>query len=87
MDARATSRALPDAAAQPVRCPTWVPLLTKTTCTACTAGLQLDPFNLDLKAALQRANQAVLRDLAEGRGRQTRAIEYPEPQQRISYHP
>lgn len=47
----------------------------------------MDPFNLELKQALQAANQAVLRDLAEGRGRETRAIEYPEARQRISYHP
>lgn len=51
------------------------------------AGLKLDPFNLELKQGLQEANAAVLRDLAEGRARETRAIEYPEARQRISYHP
>ena len=51
------------------------------------AGLKLDPFNPDLKLALQAANEAVLRDLAEGKARQTLAIEYPEPHKRISYHP
>ncbi len=50
-------------------------------------GLKLDPFNPDLKLALQAANEAVLRDLAEGKARQTLAIEYPEPHKRISYHP
>ena len=28
-----------------------------------------------------------LQDLAEGKGRETKAIEYPEPRQRISFHP
>lgn len=97
------------------------------------AGLKMDPFNPDLKLALQQANQAMLQvradsthsvalttphrsgsrghmsacrrsrlcstsqawglrlaalqDLAEGRGRETKAIEYPEARQRISYHP
>lgn len=50
-------------------------------------GLQYDPFNLDLKLALERANQAIVKDLVEGRGRETKAIEYPEANQRISYHP
>ncbi|KAL4451864.1 hypothetical protein ABPG75_007526 [Micractinium tetrahymenae] len=50
-------------------------------------GLKLDPFNPDLKLALQKADQAVLKDLAEGKGRETKAIEYPEARQRISYHP
>ena len=52
-----------------------------------TAGLKLDPFNIELKLALQKANEAVLRDLAEGKARQTMAIEYPEAHKRISYHP
>jgi protein arginine N-methyltransferase 7 len=51
------------------------------------AGLKLDPFNIELKLALQKANEAVLRDLAEGKARQTMAIEYPEAHKRISYHP
>ena len=51
------------------------------------AGLKLDPFNPDLKLALQKANEAVLRDLSEGKARQAMAIEYPEAHKRISYHP
>jgi len=50
-------------------------------------GLQLDPLNIDLKLALEEANQRVLQDLAEGKGHERRAIEYPEPSQRIAYHP
>ncbi|PSC69443.1 arginine methyltransferase [Micractinium conductrix] len=50
-------------------------------------GLKYDPLNLDLKHALQQANAAVVKDLAEGKGRETKAIEYPEPRQRISFHP
>lgn len=30
---------------------------------------------------------AGLQDLAEGKGRETKAIDYPEARQRISYHP
>lgn len=52
-----------------------------------SAGLRLDPFNPDLKLALQEAQAAVLRDLAAGRARQARALEAPEPRQLISYHP
>jgi protein arginine N-methyltransferase 7 len=51
------------------------------------AGLKADPFNAELKAGLQRAQRGVLRDLQAGRGRETRAITFPDPSQRISYHP
>lgn len=33
------------------------------------------------------ANGLWLQDLAEGRGLERKLIEYPEPNQRISYHP
>ena len=50
------------------------------------AGLELDPFNPDLKLGLQKANQGVLLDLVEGKAHEHRSITYPEPAQRITYH-
>eukprot|EP00887_Chlorella_sp_A99_P001822 scaffold19.g1822.t1 len=50
-------------------------------------GLKYDPFNPDHKLGLQEANEGVLRDLVEGKGRETRAIEHPQSAQRISFHP
>ncbi|KAL4424877.1 hypothetical protein ABPG77_002100 [Micractinium sp. CCAP 211/92] len=61
--------------------------LSRDAVKALDEGLKLDPFNPDLKLELQKANQAVLKDLAEGKGRETKAIDYPEARQRISYHP
>lgn len=49
-------------------------------------GLSHDPFNLDLKLGLEKANQGVLQDLVEGKGHEHRSITYPEPAQRITYH-
>ena len=50
-------------------------------------GLELDALNPDLKLGLQDANEAVLKDLALGRSQEHRTITYPEPSQRITYHP
>ena len=50
-------------------------------------GVKLDPFNPDLKAGLQRASAGILQDLVDGKGRETRAITYPQSAQRITYHP
>lgn len=61
--------------------------LNRDAAKALEEGVKLDPFNPELKLALQQANQAVLKDLAEGKGRETKAIDYPEARQRISYHP
>lgn len=50
-------------------------------------GLCVDALQPELKLGLERANQAVLKDLAEGKSHEHRTITYPESSQRISYHP
>ncbi|KAK9836334.1 hypothetical protein WJX81_006453 [Elliptochloris bilobata] len=50
-------------------------------------GLRLDAFDWPLKQALEAATQGIVRDLVEGRGRETRALPAPEPTRRITAHP
>lgn len=50
-------------------------------------GLAVDAFQPEIKLGLERANQAVLKDLAEGKSHEHRTITYPQSSQRISYHP
>ncbi|KAI8104703.1 hypothetical protein M9434_003256 [Picochlorum sp. BPE23] len=50
-------------------------------------GLSMDAFNPDLKLGLEKANQAILKDLAEGKSQEHRTITYSHASQKISYHP
>lgn len=50
-------------------------------------GLEYDPMNLDLKYGLQRANDGIVKDILEGKHMEHRAITFPEPAQRITFHP
>lgn len=50
-------------------------------------GLSVDALQPELKLGLERANQAVLKDLAQGKSHEHRTITYPGSSQRISYHP
>lgn len=50
-------------------------------------ALKLDPFNIELKSGLQKAGQLIMKELAEGKSTEHKSITYPEPSQRITYHP
>ncbi|GMH43344.1 hypothetical protein BSKO_11266 [Bryopsis sp. KO-2023] len=50
-------------------------------------GLKVDPFNLDIKQGLDQATNGMLKDLLEGKGRETLALPPALPVEQISYHP
>ncbi|KAK9815442.1 hypothetical protein WJX72_003717 [[Myrmecia] bisecta] len=50
-------------------------------------GLTLDPFNFDMKLALEEATRGIFKDLLDGKGKETLSLQYVEPKQRITYHP
>lgn len=50
-------------------------------------GLELDPWNIDLRKGLESASKKIVEDLMHGKGQEHRAITFPEASQRITYHP
>ncbi|KAK3261796.1 hypothetical protein CYMTET_29312, partial [Cymbomonas tetramitiformis] len=50
-------------------------------------GLSYDPFQEDLKRGLQEATQGILKDLIEGKSKQTLALTAPPKKERIGYLP
>ncbi|KFM29158.1 Protein arginine N-methyltransferase 7 [Auxenochlorella protothecoides] len=55
--------------------------------TAFEAGLRADPLDPGLRAGLQSAQQRLAEEALAGGGQVLKALTYPEPKQRIAYHP